>query len=45
MNYSYSSISRAWRIEQNGRVKTYPNTSLSDLDNCKENFRNSWGFR
>jgi len=45
MAYEYSAITRVLIIQHNGRVKTYRNISLYGIEDCIQNFVNSWGYR
>ncbi|WP_162898138.1 hypothetical protein [Acinetobacter sp. WCHAc010034] len=45
MIYEYSAITRVLIIQHNGRVKTYRNISLYGIEDCIQNFVNSWGYR
>ena len=42
MTYSYSSITRVLLIQHNGRVKTYKNINLFGIEDCIQDFVNSW---
>ncbi len=45
MTYSYSSITRVLLIQHNGRVKTYKNINLFGIEDCIQDFVNSWGYQ
>lgn len=45
MTYSYSSITRVLSIQHNGLVKTYKNINLFGIEDCIQDFVNSWGYR
>ncbi|WP_353141276.1 hypothetical protein [Acinetobacter pragensis] len=43
MTYQYSSITRVLLIQHNGRVKRYRNINLFGIEDCIQEFVNSWG--
>ena len=45
MTYSYSSMTRVLLIQHNGREKTYRDINLFGIEECIEQFVNSWGYR
>lgn len=45
MSYTYSSITRVLLIQHNGRVRTYRNINLFGIEDCIQNFVNTWGYR
>ena len=45
MSYQYSPITRVLLIQHNGRVKTYKNINLFGIEDCIQDFVNSWGYR
>lgn len=42
MSYQYSSITRVLHKQHNGRVKTYKNINLFGIEDCIQDFVNSW---
>lgn len=38
MTYTYSSATKTWTLEKFGRVKSYANCSLFDLNKCIKKF-------
>ncbi len=45
MSYSYSSMTRVLLVQYKGRVRTYRNINLFGIDDCLQNFANTWGYR
>lgn len=42
MSYQYSSITRVLLVQHNGRVETYKNINLFGIEDCIQDFVNSW---
>ena len=45
MSYTYSSITRVLLIQYNGRIRTYRDINLFGIEDCIQNFVNTWGYR